>query len=128
MAARFSLAIVLITVLTAAEVAQAQAPAAGPGVGALQWRAAGTAMPASTGKTDAPSTAVQPASGSGVVRKSPARKSPAPSSAVIGPPQKRIARVTAGNGRLPSGAGQVWRNYDISPYTLRVTTTNRPER
>jgi hypothetical protein len=38
-----------------------------------------------------------------------------------------IARVTKGPGSLPNEAGQEWRDYDISPYTLRVTTTNRPE-
>ena len=37
------------------------------------------------------------------------------------------ARVTKGPGTLPNDAGQEWREYDISPYTLRVTTTNRPE-
>jgi hypothetical protein len=35
--------------------------------------------------------------------------------------------VTDGNGSLPNEAGQVWREYDISPYTARVTTTQRPE-
>ena len=38
------------------------------------------------------------------------------------------ARVTNGNGTLPSDQGQVWREYDITPYTARVTSTNRPER
>ena len=38
-----------------------------------------------------------------------------------------IARVTRGTGTLPSDAGQEWRDYDIAPYTARVTTTNRPE-
>ncbi len=38
-----------------------------------------------------------------------------------------LARVTKGPGTLPNDAGQQWRDYDISPYTLRVTTTNRPE-
>lgn len=38
-----------------------------------------------------------------------------------------IAKVTNGNGTLPNDHGQVWREYDISPYTLRVTSTNRPE-
>jgi hypothetical protein len=38
-----------------------------------------------------------------------------------------LARVSAGNGTLPNDHGQVWREYDISPYTLRVTSTNRPE-
>ena len=28
---------------------------------------------------------------------------------------------------LPRKHGQIWREYDISPYTLRVTSTNRPE-
>jgi len=38
-----------------------------------------------------------------------------------------IARVTSGNGTLPNKYGQIWREYDISPYTLRVTSTKRPE-
>lgn len=37
------------------------------------------------------------------------------------------ARVTKGSGALPQDKGQVWREYDIRPYTLRVTTTARPE-
>jgi hypothetical protein len=42
-------------------------------------------------------------------------------------PRASIAKVTNGNGTLPNDAGQVWREYDITPYTLRVTSTNRPE-
>jgi hypothetical protein len=38
-----------------------------------------------------------------------------------------IARVTSGNGTLPQDHGQLWREYDISPYTMRITTTKRPE-
>ncbi len=38
-----------------------------------------------------------------------------------------VARVTKGPDSLPSDAGQEWRDYDISPYTARVTSTNRPE-
>lgn len=38
-----------------------------------------------------------------------------------------ITRVTTGNGKLPNEHGQLWRVYDISPYTLRVTSTARPE-
>jgi hypothetical protein len=37
------------------------------------------------------------------------------------------ARVTKGSGALPNDQGQVWREYDITPYTNRVTSTNRPE-
>ncbi len=42
-------------------------------------------------------------------------------------PRQPITRVTEGTGELPRDQGQVWREYDISPYTVRVTTTNRPE-
>lgn len=43
-------------------------------------------------------------------------------------PQRRsITRVTSGEAVLPHSQGQVWREYDISPYTLRVSSTNRPE-
>ena len=42
-------------------------------------------------------------------------------------PRQPIARVTEGSGALPNDAGQVWREYDITPYVVRVTSTNRPE-
>ncbi len=38
-----------------------------------------------------------------------------------------IVRVSPGPATLPSDAGQEWREYDITPYTARVTSTNRPE-
>lgn len=44
-----------------------------------------------------------------------------------GSPRVPIAKVTSGTGTLPNQHGQVWREYDISPYTARVTSTNRPE-
>jgi len=47
---------------------------------------------------------------------------PAPAS-----PRRPIARVTEGITALPNTQGQVWREYDISPYTMRVTSTKRPE-
>jgi hypothetical protein len=37
------------------------------------------------------------------------------------------AAVTKGAGTLPQDKGQVWREYDIRPYTLRNTTTAHPE-
>src|SRR6478736_3875459 len=46
---------------------------------------------------------------------------------VAGAPRAAIAKVTSGTGTLPNDGGQVWREYDITPYTLRVTSTNRPE-
>lgn len=56
--------------------------------------------------------------------------SPAPASpiGVATPlPRRSLAKVIEGSGTLPNTQGQVWREYDISPYTLRVTSTNRPE-
>ncbi len=43
------------------------------------------------------------------------------------PATKPVTHVSNGNGTLPNDAGQVWREYDISPYTARVTSTTRPE-
>jgi hypothetical protein len=37
------------------------------------------------------------------------------------------AAVSKGSGTLPNDKGQVWREYDIRPYTLRVGSTARPE-
>ena len=50
---------------------------------------------------------------------------PAPSPSAAGAPA--AMRVSKGSGVLPNDHGQVWREYDISPYTTRVTTTERPE-
>jgi hypothetical protein len=46
--------------------------------------------------------------------------------APVNPGASRAA-VSKGSGTLPNDQGQVWREYDIRPYTLRVTTTARPE-
>ncbi len=42
---------------------------------------------------------------------------------------QRITRapVTKGSGQLPNDHGQVWREYDISSYTLRLQSTSNPE-
>jgi hypothetical protein len=46
---------------------------------------------------------------------------------VAGSLRPSIARVTIGNGILPNDHGQIWREYDIRPYTLRATADARPE-
>ncbi|HEX5472854.1 MAG TPA: hypothetical protein VFW73_13265 [Lacipirellulaceae bacterium] len=43
------------------------------------------------------------------------------------PPGVSHAQVTKGSSTLPQDHGQVWREYDIRPYTNRVTNTARPE-
>ncbi|QDT00465.1 hypothetical protein [Adhaeretor mobilis] len=37
------------------------------------------------------------------------------------------AQVSKGTGALPNDHGQVWREYDITPYTMRVDATKHPE-
>ena len=44
-----------------------------------------------------------------------------------GPIEGSLTKVSKGDGTLPNNHGQIWREYDISPYTARVTTTVRPE-
>ena len=39
----------------------------------------------------------------------------------------RITTVTQGMDVLPNAAGQIWRTYDISPYTYAIQTTDRPQ-
>lgn len=95
----------------------AQAPAAerpaDTGASGSGWRSpAGTTSPSSA-------PAVAPTDGP---RTSSPNLQPVDSTA-----RSPRAKVTSGNGSLPNAQGQVWREYDITPYTARVTSTNRPE-
>lgn len=47
--------------------------------------------------------------------------------AVQATPAPTAAPSTASSGELPNQHGQLWREYDISPYTARITNTKRPE-
>ena len=40
---------------------------------------------------------------------------------------QQAASFTSGNGTLPNEHGQVWREYDISPYTLRMQGVENPQ-
>lgn len=70
--------------------------------------------------TDRPDTGTPPA-----WRSAGEAAAPAPTGADSA--RRPQARVSRGDGTLPNEHGQVWREYDISPYTVRVTTTKRPE-
>ena len=108
-----------------------------PGVLMLAWiaQAAGQTVPPSTvsgaaggwratDRTDAaPASAVARPLGTGGNAVAPTT----PSAAATSVPRRSIAKVIEGPPTLPTTHGQVWREYDISPYTLRVTSTNRPE-
>lgn len=48
-------------------------------------------------------------------------------SAVSDPTLPIVAKLLTPPSNLPSEAGQVWRTYDISPYTRRVTSVKSPE-
>lgn len=52
--------------------------------------------------------------------------SAAPQSEAL-PPSGSLLKVKSGLNELPHDQGQVWRDYDITPYTLRVTSTSKPE-
>jgi len=39
-----------------------------------------------------------------------------------------VTRVTKTMDKLPNSAGQIWREYDISPYTSQVTTSKEPQK
>ncbi|MCO6046763.1 hypothetical protein NG895_22935 [Aeoliella sp. ICT_H6.2] len=73
------------------------------------------AAPAAT--TPAPLSSTQPAA-------APATTTPL---APIAGPAPTRARVTKGSGTLPRDHGQVWREYDIRPYTARAQGSAKPE-
>jgi hypothetical protein len=82
------------------------------------WRTAGE------GELRGPA-APQPSALPSDVRPASATVPVAPAAADVN--RRPVATVTSGNGTLPNEHGQVWREYDISPYTTRVTSTQRPE-
>lgn len=43
------------------------------------------------------------------------------------PPASISNNSPSDNRQLPNSAGQVWKEYDISPYTSQITTTNTPQ-
>jgi hypothetical protein len=87
------------------------------------WKASGTGSSRYGGATPvnqpAAPTPTQPRPSGDIT---PVAGAPAP----VAPGTTR-AQVTKGSGALPQDHGQVWREYDIRPYTSRVTTTARPE-
>jgi hypothetical protein len=98
MGGRILLAVALVSVLGEAALGQTPGPAP---VADSAWRPADASVAAPAGVPAAPVGAEGP--------------------------RRTIARVSGGSGTLPNQHGQVWREYDISPYTARVTTTKRPE-
>ncbi|MEM9352177.1 MAG: hypothetical protein AAGA92_04115 [Planctomycetota bacterium] len=101
--------------MLSAATASAQFPPSQPG--ASNWRSA-TDNAAGPGNSPFAQPAPQQAT-------QPGRQAAAPPQQQ--PPQPTRARVTKGSGQLPNEHGQVWRDYDITPYTLRVQNASQPE-
>jgi len=100
----------------------ADATAAGPSAGKpgrARWRSPGSSTATSSGEAADLSAGGTPSnlpdSGDGRVLDVKDR------------PRRSAARVTQAPPTLPNEAGQVWREYDLSDYTLRVSNTARPE-
>ncbi len=119
MSARMLLVVSLFCWLPACP-ALAQQPTEPGGGAALDWRPVEGAVRAASRPevTHAADTRLRAAPGSSGGAASPAGEHPRPT-----PP----ADASRGTGTLPNQHGQVWREYDIAPYTVRVTSTQRPE-
>ena len=127
MFARLVAALALLS-LTTASLAQSGAAPVRPK--AKVWLTAGEASrDRYADSTAAPARSSPPPADRSTERSPPpaAGQSAAPLRNVNDGPAKPKTKVYSGSGTLPSNDGQVWREYDISPYTLRVTSTNRPE-
>jgi hypothetical protein len=89
----------------------------------------GTAVAASSGQN--PVAAGSGLNDSAAPRANPGLSTLPPPPSTAAPaeaqPRRPVTRVTSGNGSLPNESGQLYREYDISPYTARITTTKRPE-
>lgn len=96
------------------------APISNPGAAPIQSASAqpnlGAAVPPASPTPSAASSGPAELGGA-------AARQPGPSA----PVQPLFARVLPGSGTLPNAHGQIWREYDITPYTQQVTNTRRPE-
>jgi hypothetical protein len=114
MLARITLTVLVLAVVVGTTVAQS--PPAGSAVRTdMQWRSIGDKTSGA-----APTTAV--------TTPAPAEPAKKPDQqATAGSDLKPVTSESFNGATLPRDAGQVWREYDISEYTLRVTSTQRPE-
>ena len=120
----------LIALSVALSAASAEAQSVGAGGTGWKPSAGGAARYDAPAGGQQPGAAPAPAPGA-------AAKAPGPGgelTPVATEPAKPVtvpgvtrAQVSKGANALPQDGGQVWREYDIRPYTQRVTTTARPE-
>jgi len=120
------LALLIVLECSGTASAQAAESAVKPDRTAGKWRAP-RSLPPTASARPTPSNTIKQTSGEADDGIAPLNSAGSPPQAVPQTPHQPIARVTEGSGALPNDAGQVWREYDISPYVVRVTSTNRPE-
>jgi hypothetical protein len=89
---------------------------------ATGWQSTSDSAPPGNRYAMSPGTAPAPAAASAAV----GAPGSGPPAAPQNPPVTR-AQVTQGSGTLPNDHGQLWREYDITPYTLRVQNAPHPE-
>ena len=132
---RFLFVAVIVFCVVGLVVAQTTPPPAAPSPTGSWRTASDTAAPGAPAAAGAAPSIPYP-SGSAAAASPPAPRdaaasptmnAPAAASPAVAAPRQPIARVSTGSGALPNEHGQLYREYDISPYTLRVTSTNRPE-
>jgi hypothetical protein len=116
------------------QVPQPWRPSFGPVNGSNAEQAtAATPVTGQAAKTDLSSIPVAPTASSAnpsAQATSPVPGSPVKSAAGNVPAsdlESSSVKVTRTVNSLPNSAGQVWREYDISPYTSRVTNTDNPQ-
>ncbi len=112
MVVRPLLAIFAVLLMAGATLGQAASTQGG-------WRSTSDSPATLPSGSDAVGRTILPVSGTTTEPATPAAPAAAPAQPTV--------QVSTGNGTLPNGQGQLWREYDINPYTLRVTSTNRPE-
>ncbi|TWT99152.1 hypothetical protein Pla108_00860 [Botrimarina colliarenosi] len=136
--------VLCLNVLSAVTIVSAQTvapPAPLPAGGEAQWiggeASAGAVTPVRYGEPDgatsyngSPAPSSQPQAGARPV--TPIGQSQQPPAAggelaPVGAPSVNRARVSKGSGRLPNDAGQVWREYDIQPYSQRLSNEPKPQ-
>lgn len=83
--------------------------------------AAFSAQPASPSSTTATPAAAQPQNFLGNSNPKTPAKATAPTNTAVG-------SFTKAPNELPSAAGQIWQEYDITPYTSQITNNKQPER
>jgi hypothetical protein len=112
-----SLLLALLSLACAAPTALHRAAAQAPEV--TGWKAAAPTADSRYG--DPSAAAAQPLPG-GAPAAAPITPTPMTANEPI-----THAQVSKGAGQLPNDHGQVWREYDISPYTIRLESSAHPE-